>query len=955
MARRVRAFDWGATPLGPIDAWPRSLKTVAEVCLRSRFQMAIYWGPELVCIYNDAERDVLGQLHPGALGQPARELLVDSWDVLAPQLRSVMEDRQSMRVEDEPLRFDRRGVLEVGYFTYSYSPVPDDDGGVGGVLLVSEETTAHVLAERRIDVVRDVASASMDARSEGAACSAAAGALEGRADIPFSLIYLIDGDGAHARCAAASGLSGSPVLELVAMARGNEDGPAAVFRRLERRRAGGAIAATRLFFGERADRSTRPARTFVTWIGRGSKEPVLGFLVAGINDDLAFDDAYRGFLETVGLGVGRGIAAARERDAERERARDLAALDSARVALFSNASHELKTPLALILGSVDELLEQQALAPPAIDAAGTARRSAQRMLKLVNGLLDVSRIEAGEQIGVFQPTDLAGLTGDVTAMFRSTAERAGIELTVDCPPLTDPVHVDREAWERIVSNLLSNAVKFTTEGGISVRLRGESDHAALAVEDTGIGVPAKDLQRIFSRFYRVADPRARTSEGTGIGLALVSKLVLLHGGSVEAESRLGGGTRMTVRIPTGSAHLPAGAHGPEAPAVGTVGRAAEAFVAEAEGWLGGDRAGREPPGADGGRVLVVDDNADMRAYLRRLLAPHYAVETAANGSQALELAIADPPTVIISDVMLPGLDGVGLLRALRRDARVRDTPVILVSARTDRATMVRAFELGADDYIVKPFGARELVARIRASVDGTSLRSRTAEARGRHGERALKDRELRVLLDDLKAAQRRGAEAGDAARRRIERDLHDGAQQRLMAMRLELSLVMERLEADPAAARADLDRLRGDLDDALDELRELAHGLYPPLLASDGLPAALAAACRRAPVPVEFEQRGIRRLEPAIESAAYFCCVEALQNVAKHAGASARASVRLALRDGALEFSVRDDGAGFDAGAVSDGNGLTNLHDRLAALGGHAEIESAPGAGTTISGHIPLS
>jgi signal transduction histidine kinase len=307
--------------------------------------------------------------------------------------------------------------------------------------------------------------------------------------------------------------------------------------------------------------------------------------------------------------------------------------------------------------------------------------------------------------------------------------------------------------------------------------------------------------------------------------------------------------------------------------------------------------------------------------------------------------------VIISDVMLPGLDGIALLRSLRQNGATRDVPVILVSARTGSEGL-QALELGADDYIVKPFGGRELVARVRATVENSRLRGRSGEARGRAQESANQHRQLRALLDELKATQRRAAVAADAERRRIERDIHDGAQQRLTAIRLKLGVVVERLDGDPVAT--ELERLHGDLDDALQELRELAHGLYPPLLASDGLGTALAAACRRAAVPVELESGDIGRLPPAIESAAYFCCMEALQNVDNHAGPGARARLRLGIRHGVLELEVRDDGAGFAEGAAQNGQGLANLRDRLVALGGDVAITSARGRGTVVSAHLPL-
>jgi signal transduction histidine kinase len=972
MAGRLLTFDWRATPLGPIDAWPASLKAAVAMCLHSRFQMAIYWGLDLTCIYNDAERDVLGNLHPMALGMPARELLRDSWGVVGPQLQAVMQQGGATWAEDQALTFDRHGAPEVGFFTYSYSPVFDDRGAVGGVLLVSKDTTARVLAERRLDVLRELAARSMDARTEREACELAAQALEGRADFLFALIYLMDEDRTSAVCIATSGLSAG----LKPSRRRARVAPAAaglgqMFERLTTQRPKGLSVKASLFIVPNNKRRPVPGQAFVTSINRGWMEPVVGFFVVGIGEQHTLDASYRSFLETVALGIGRSITAARAREAERDQAHSIAAFDRAKTALFSNTSHELRTPLALVLGTLDELLGDPGLPASTREPVTVARRNAARMLKLVSSMLDFSALEAGERAGAFRSTDLAGLTRDIAAMFRSTAEQARLRLSVDCPPLPDEAYVDREAWERIISNLLSNALKFTPEGGIDVRLREDEGTFVLIVEDTGIGIPPQDLDKIFSRFYRGSDPRARTHEGSGIGLALVRELVALHGGTVAADRRPRRGTRVSVRIPSGRGHLGSSVIAEEAPGV-AIGASASLFVEEATGWLGDDPV--ELPGEDARsgsaaqhrsqavasrgehaeRVLVVDDNRDMRDYLFRLLSPYFAVDVAGSGSEALAMAVSDPPSIIITDGMMPGLDGLGLVHAIRREPRTCDIPVMLISARADLESRLQAIDSGADDYFVKPLAGRELVIRVHATLDSSRLRSEHAEARGRERERALREDELRRLLDDLRGAQRRVAAAADAERQRIERNLHDGAQQRLMAIRLELGLLGERLEQDPDAARSELDRLHSELNEALQELRELAHGLYPPLLASDGLHAALAGAALHAAIPVTVEGDAIARLPRAIESAAYFACLEALQNAAKHGGDGARANVHLKVSRHALTFSVSDDGNGFDADAISHGHGLVNLHDRLGALGGGAEVTSAPGQGTTVRGRIPL-
>ena len=970
MAGRVLAFDWRATPLGPIEGWPPSLRGAVATCLRSRFQMAVYWGPDLNCIYNDAERDILGGLHPQALGMPARALLRDSWKVVGPQLTAVMQRGGATWAEDQPLTFARHDALEVGYFTYSYSPIIDERGDVGGVLLVSQDTTARVIAERRLDILREVAMRSMDARTQRQACELAAQAFEGKVDLPFTKIYLMDPDGQTAACVAASGMTTlrTPSEHRVRVAQPAE-GLGELFAPLTGERAGGVLADARLFTASTGEERPPVAQAYAAPARPGRTEPVAGFFVAGVRDEFVADASHRDFLEMLAFGVGRSVSAARAREAERDQARAVATLDRAKTALFSNTSHELRTPLALILGPLDELLDDPNLLASAREPLVVARRSAVRMLNLVTTMLDFSAIEAGQDARVLRPTDLAQLTRDVAAMFRSTAKRAGLRLSVSCPPLAEPAYVDREAWERIISNLISNAVKFTPAGTIDVHLSHTDGSFVLTVQDTGIGIAQPDLDRVFSRFYRASDARARTHEGSGIGLALVRELVSLHCGTITAHRRRGGGTRMVLRIPAGGEHP--GRRVDEAEI--SPGRAAALYVEEADGWLTDDVADtlrpdtgrlesavpRPHPRVPGDgervqRVLVVEDNADMRDYLRRLLEPYFAVDVARNGSEALKMVVVDPPSIVITDAMMPGLDGLGLLQSIRSQPGTREIPVIVISARADVESRLQAINLGADEYVVKPFSPRELVARLRGTLESASLRSKDAEARGQERERARRDDELEALLEDLRAAQRRVATAAGEERQRIERNLHDGAQQRLMAIRLEVGLLGERLERDPAGSRAELDRLHGELDEALDELRELAHGLYPPLLASDGLHAALAAATLRAAIPVTLEGGVIDRVPRAIESAAYFACLEALQNAAKHGGPGTRATVVLDLSGETLTFSVSDDGRGFGVGATTPGQGLVNLQDRVGALGGSAEISSVPGQGTTVRGRIPV-
>ncbi len=428
----------------------------------------------------------------------------------------------------------------------------------------------------------------------------------------------------------------------------------------------------------------------------------------------------------------RGRSAEMEREVIR-RSRELAAanaglreanaklgeLDAAKTAFFSNISHEFRTPLTLMLGPLEDGLGDTVEPPGPRQRARLelAHGNALRLLKLVNALLDFSRLEAGRMQASFAPVDLARFTAELAGMFQSAAHKAGIRLVIDCPPLSEPAWVDRSLWEKIVPNLLSNALKFTHAGEIAVRLREESARFVLEVADTGIGIPEEQIPHLFERFYRVPGAKGRTHEGSGIGLSLAKELVVLHGGSISLESAVGRGTTFRVLLPKGSAHLP-----PEAvsrrPADPGASRDLAAYAAEAR-TLAPEPATAPAPRPDEAerrpreRVLVVDDNADLRAYLSGLLSADYDVTTAGDGQAALDALRSRPHDIVLSDVMMPRLDGVGLVRRLREDPRSATVPIILLSARAGEESSAEGLASGADDYLFKPFSAKELLVRVR--------------------------------------------------------------------------------------------------------------------------------------------------------------------------------------------------------------------------------------------------
>ena len=448
----------------------------------------------------------------------------------------------------------------------------------------------------------------------------------------------------------------------------------------------------------------------------------------------------------------------------------LGELDRVKTVFFSNVSHEFRTPLTLILGLVERALgtAEQSLSGEDLDAV---HRNALRLLRLVNSLLDFSRLESGRLSLTFAPVDLAELTRGIAGAFQSLFDEAGLRLIVDCPPLPEPVYVDPPQWEKVVMNLVSNAFKFTFEGEVGVRLTLAGEFVELSVHDTGSGIPEHELPRVFERFHRIEGARGRSFEGSGIGLSLVDELVRQHGGSVRVTSRLGEGTTFVVSLKRGCAHLPADRVVADS-SFATDEAQRTATILEAKEWLGASLSQRDNgpsgdesmrPVVDGprARLIVADDNADMRRYLDRLLSPHWTVELAADGKAAFAAAVAAPPDLVLSDVMMPEMDGVGLLNALRADPRTSAIPVILISARAGEEERLSGLETGADDYLVKPFAAREVLTRVRTHLEMAKVRRASeAAARALADTRAALLAQLRqehaALLaahEDLKQAQ----------------------------------------------------------------------------------------------------------------------------------------------------------------------------------------------------------
>jgi PAS domain S-box-containing protein len=739
MGELMRTRDWSDSPLGSPETWPESLQISASICISSRFDLIVWWGPDLIMLYNDSYRRTLGAKHPFALGRPGREVYPEIWDVIGPMLEDVLRTGEATWSADLLLLLERSGYPEETYHTFSYTPIRDRLGKVVGVITPVTESTERVLSERRLLTLRDLAARSVDAKSEQESWAFAAQALSTNPyDISCAVLYKLDEQSEKATAVGRAGVRQDDPF-FVEQVELKDSKPSTLADVLEKVVTTGRAVELNADNGFRVSVpggfwGVSPSELIVLPIAQAGQEKAIGALAVGANCHKRLDDDYRGFLSLVSGQIAKSVADARLLEHERQKAEALATLDRAKTTFFSNISHELRTPLTLILGPVEDLLSRGEPISATSAEMQLIHRNVLRLLKLVNMLLDFSRIEAGRAQATYEATDLGRATAEIASVFRSAMTKAGLAYEVNCRELDELVYVDSQMWEKIVLNLISNALKFTTTGKVVVELARKGTFAALTVTDTGIGIPQAELPKIFERFHRVQSTTGRTHEGTGIGLALVQELVKLHGGTIAVESEVGVGTRFTVSVPFGRAHLPEGRVG-QARNEQMRSQNRTMFENEALAWLPLEvedkrevlnakvMFGRTPC------ILLVEDNGDMREYVRRLLQEDgYEVHVAEDGEAALALTARHAYDLILSDVMMPKVDGIQLLQAIRKDPRLKTTPMVLLSARAGEEFRIQGLGAGADDYLAKPFSARELLLRVSALID-SHLRRRESEER----------------------------------------------------------------------------------------------------------------------------------------------------------------------------------------------------------------------------------
>jgi signal transduction histidine kinase len=652
-------------------------------------------------------------------------------------------------------------------------------------------------------------------------------------------------------------------------------------------------------------------------------------------------------------------------------------MDRLKTEFFANISHEFRTPITLTLGPLEQLLSGRRGELPGWvrERLEVMQRNQQRLLELINQILDLAKLEAGRmELRCAPMRDVNRFVEQRAEQFRPVAEPRGVELRLELDDRLGgaDLYVDAAELDRLVVNLLSNAVKFTHEGWIEVKTERTQEALRLAVADSGVGITADELPHIFDRFRQAGGGATREYAGTGIGLALVKEIATLHGGEVTVHSQQGRGSTFRVTLPLGKDHLnPASVVEVAAGEADTGVSSSAAFLLLEGAGAGGsaeeaNAAARATFDPRKRTILYAEDNADLRDYVRDLLAPDYNVFLAVDGREALELLRAQPPDLVVTDLMIPLVSGRELVQTIRADRALESIPVLVLTARSAIGARIESLDAGADDFASKPFDAAELRARIRSLLRikeyQDTIRAQAQELAG--WNQTLGDRvreqlqqiealraEVESQLREVRASRSRIVQAADDARRRLERDLHDGAQQRLTTVGLILRSAQAKpgAQTDPELARVLAQGIE-ELQAGLGELRALARGLHPAILSEEGLVPAVRALTSRSPVPVKLFAPALDRLPGPVETAAYFVVSEALTNVVKHANAS-RAQVTVERQDGVLIVEVADDGSG--GAAIDAGSGLSGLFDRVAAIDGRLALDSPADGGTRVRCELP--
>ncbi len=716
MSALMREHDWSQTPVGPVAEWPQSLRTALSILLTSGYPMYIAWGQDFVQFYNDAYRPILGSTkHPAALGQRTPECFPEVWDFIGPMFGRVMTEGEATTLTDQLFLLDRNGYLEECYFTFSYSAIRDETGGVGGVFVTCLETTERVLGERRLQALRKLSGAAP-------AISAALSLDEVLRLVAEQAREII---GAHQAVASlmldhnwAQAINAISLSDKYAQHRGGSTLPcgpgiySVVCQTNQPRRM------------TQAELEAHPAWREGNGTGSGSdlshQHPsARGWLAAPL---LGKDGRNIGLIQLSDKCVGEFTE---EDEAILVQLAQLAsvAVENARLyhevqeasrlkdEFLAVVSHELRTPLNAMLGWTRILRGGKVEDSTLGQALKIIERNARVQSQLVEDLLDTARIVSGKLRLEIQPVEMRSVVEAALEIARPAAEAKSMTLNVDYDPQLEPILGDPNRLQQVVWNLLSNAIKFTSEGGrVEVRLNIADSKLSLTVSDTGQGISPEFLPYIFDRFRQADASSSRRYGGLGLGLTLVRHLIELHGGTVSASSSgEGQGATFIVNLPVRAARSEDSA----ALLVQSSSKDTNSF----------DRL----PSLKGLRVLVVDDEAETRNLLSTVLTRFGARVTAvASAVEALTALFAVPaaerPAILVSDIVMPGEDGYTLIKQVRDMERIGEPPeapipAVALTAYARVEDRMRALAAGFQMHLPKPIEPDELIAVV-ASLTG---------------------------------------------------------------------------------------------------------------------------------------------------------------------------------------------------------------------------------------------
>jgi PAS domain S-box-containing protein len=724
----LHSIPWETTPLGDMQEWPSNLRCAAELVLSMTRPACIFWGESLALLFNETFGTFLGAARAEYQGRPAAGISSELVQAVLKQAVLVLNSLQPDDPRPIQLILERNGNLEEMHFNLVLSPVPVGSGRAGGVICILEEITGPVQEKRRAALLQRLATRLARAPSMEEALDAVSLTLEAHlSDFPFALLYADRKPAALLACAGVT-----PGSEVAPALIGEDVTTSWPIEEICRSSEPVFVRDLQRKFGSVAQGNWSHPPSVAVGIriaARDEMEPMI--FIAALSPFQPRTERLLDMLAEIAHLLGDVFGRLRRTEQLRSHAESLSDLDAAKSLFYANLSHQFRTPLTLILAPIADLLAQgdTGLPKEARNILEIVERNAEKLLRLVDNLLDLSRVETGNLAPVFEPVDLSVLTREIAEVFRAPVEAAGLRYSVSASE-TGSICVDREMWEKILLNLISNALKFTREGEIGVVLEKTDQSIRLVVRDTGIGIPESEIPKVFDPYQQAAEMGARTLEGSEVSLALVKALVGLHEGTVEVESRFGEGTAFVVTFPN---NLPA-APSPSGVSDISLARRADSFVEEALRWLPQEEdeltsdEGDDLNGRVLGHVLVADDCADMRDYMRALLSPYYRVTTVPDGHEALAAAIELRPDLLLTDVAMPGLDGFGLLQALRGDSRTSTIPVIMLSGHAGEEERVEGLHAGADDYLIKPFSSRELLARVAGLLGLASIRRESEEA-----------------------------------------------------------------------------------------------------------------------------------------------------------------------------------------------------------------------------------